>query len=607
MSAWRLPTISRRPRGGARSFLYGLAWLVCLGVLHGGWWPDWLENAGKDGWYTDDVRNLLGYFAYAEPDGFRDDLIGRYSRAQSPFAHHLVVAFFARLGYLRELTQYGPAVLWVLTAVLAARCGARLGRFPGAVFAAALVFAIPVYPERISGFLSRAFCFPGVFLFAEGLIAARPRRAGAAVLLTAAFYPTVGAALGFGLALWLGLLAPSTGPRDPWLQRLKIVGATGGLAVLLLLPTLWGLSEFGRTTSPADWAAYPEAGPGGIAGPGDRAPWRGVLEELNLLQRRLVDDKPYWEFALKNLGHPLFDDTVLYAALGFTMVRARRDRRARRLLILGLTALFGHWVTRVFYPIMYAPTRALQYIWPPFFHLALVAGAAEVARTMSMGAGEGLKRWSQRVGSKGGAVVSVLRRWLPPAVRFAVTGLVLVSVSGYGSREAGFVFRRSEAEIRMERYVASLPPETQVAGWPDDPMSNMAWVSGRQAFMTGEMHIPHHVGYLEQLRPRLYDLFAAYLAQEPQAVLDFADKYRVTHFLVDLRHFGPRGPAYMAPYRSEVARYHREGRQGKGFALRRFAPRITVASYGSYRVLSVKRLREETSDPSSVTGEDPRP
>lgn len=591
MSRRRLPHIP------PYSLLFGLSLVAVLAVLHGGWIPDWLENAGKDGWYTDDVRNLLGYFVYAEPEAFHDDLIGAYSRAQSPFAHHLLVAFFAKLGLLRELTQYGPAVVWAVAVALAARCGACLGGWPAAVLAATLVLVTPVYPQRIAGLLPRALCFPCVFWFAEGLLRARPKRAATAVVALAAFYPTVGAALGFGLAGWLLVFAPRVGPRWALGGRLKLVAAAGGLAVLTLVPTLWGLSEFGATTSHLDWETYPEAGPGGIAGPGDRWPWRGILEELRLLQSGLVDDQPFWEGPRRALGDPLFTDTALYAALGLTALRARRDRRARRLLLLGLTALFGHWITRVFYPLMYAPTRALQYVWPPFFLLAVVAGTAELARPVARGARglirRALERWGPRLSERNPRLARWAKRELGPfSARLAVFGLVLAAISGYGSSSAGFVFRRPEAELSLERFVAGLPPETLVAGWPDDPMSNLAWVSGRQVFMTGEMHIPHHVGYLEQLRPRLFDFFDAYLAHDPQEVLAFAEQYGVTHFMIDTRHFGPQSPRYMPPFGPKVAERHRESLRKGGFALARLAPQATVASRGPLRIVSVARLRE---------------
>lgn len=559
-----------------------------------GWLSEWLENAGRDGWYTDDARNLLGFFAYAEPEAFRDDLIGAYSRAQSPFAHHLLVAAFAKLGYLRELTQYGPALVWTLTVILAARCGAILGRFPGAVLAATLVLAVPVYPERVSGLLSRALCFPCVFWFTEGLLRSKPKVSAAAVITCAAFYPTVGAALGFGLVLWLVVFPKPTGARGPRLRRLKVVAATGGLAVLILLPTLWGLSRFGATTSHEDWSAYPEAGPRGIAGPGDRWPWRGVLEELHVVQRGLVDDRPFWTAPRRALGATLFDDTVLYGALGLCLLRARRDRRARRLLLLGLTALFAHWVTRLFYPWMYAPTRALQYLWPPFFHLSLVAGGQELGLRGARVTARVLRaaRASHESSSTLRSLVRRAATLLPSAVRLGVFALILSTASGHGNPQSGFVFRRSDGQLSLERYVAGLGPETHVAGWPDDPMSNLGWVSGRQVFMTGEMHIPHHKDYLDQLRPRLFDFFSAYLAHEPKDVLAFADKYRVTHFLIDTRHFGNRPPGYMPPFAAKIVKRHHEGRRRGGFALHRLASQLTVATQGPFRLVSIAKLRE---------------
>lgn len=561
----------------------GLALILVLALLHSSWIPAYLENAAKEGWYTDDVRNLLGFFVYAEPAAFRDDLIGAYSRAQSPVLHWAMVAAFAKLGLLRELTQFGPPAVWALTALLAARVGAALGRWPGALLAATLVLAIPVYPDRISGLLSRAAAFPCVFWFAHGLVRGRPREAGAAVVVLAGFYPTVAAALGFAFAAWRLLLARVTHTSAPLGRRARTVAVVGGLSILLLAPTAWRLSEFGPVTSNADWDAYPEAGPSGIAGPGDRWPWRRTLEELHLVQQRLIDDDPWIEAPREGLGGPLFGDTALFAALLLLGLRARRDPRARRLLILGAAALFGHWVTRVFYPWMYAPTRALRFIWPPFFHLALVAAAAELSRTLERGA----RRWPW--GSD--ATRRRLRRYGPWAPRVVVFTFILAVVSGEGDATAGFVFRQPERDLVMGRYVAQLPPRTLVAGMPDDPMSNLAWISGRQAFMTGEMHIPHHRGYLERLRPRLFDFFDAYFAHDVDAVLDFADAYGVTHFLVDDRHFGDRAPGYMPPFGARIRARHLQSRREGGFALARYGPAATVVERPPWRLVAVDELR----------------
>jgi len=568
-------------RGSSRQLIHiggVLAFITALGLLHGGWIPGYLENAGKDGWYTDDVRNLLGFFVFSDPQVYDGDPVGAYSRAQSPFLHWVLMAFFAKLGLLRELTQYGPPVLWAVTAFLAARAGAALGRWPGAFLAATLVLGLGIYVDRISGLMPRALCYPAVFWFSHGLIRGRPKEAGAAVIFLAGFYPTVGAALGFCFAGWLLLFHRVTPSFMPIRQRLRTVTVVAGLSVLLLVPTAWRLAEFGPTTSHADWAAYPEAGPGGITGPGDRWPWRGVLQEIHLIQSRLVDQQAWLEAPRRQLGSPLFEDTVLFAVLLLVGLRARRDARARRLLLLGAGALFGHWVTRVFYPWMYAPTRAITYMWPPFFLLAMVAGAAELCRP--------LERFVRGRLGQGRP-----RRLGPHLVRLAVFGAVLAIVSGRGDAKAGTVFRQPESALALARFVEALPSETLVAGLPDDAMSNLAWVSGRQAFMTGEMHIPHHRGYLDQIRLRLFDFFDAYLAHEVKDVLEFADEYGVTHFLVDDRHFGPNPLRYMPPFAARVSARHAESLRRGGFALSRLGPAATVAERPPLRLVSIQKLR----------------
>ena len=116
--------------------------LIVAGLLlwlNASWFEEYLTNSGRLGWYTDDVRNLIGFFAYENPGAFTNDYIGGYSRAQSPFLHRWIMWAFAQFGLVREATQFGPPILLVLTSLMAGRAGYVLGRWPGAFITASLV------------------------------------------------------------------------------------------------------------------------------------------------------------------------------------------------------------------------------------------------------------------------------------------------------------------------------------------------------------------------------------------------------------------------------------------------------------------------------------
>jgi len=109
--------------------------------------------------------------------------------------------------------------------------------------------------------------------------------------------------------------------------------------------------------------------------------------------------------------------------------------------------------------------------------------------------------------------------------------------------------------------------------------------------MTGEMHIPHHAGYLDRLRPRLFDFFDAYFAHDVDDVLAFAEEYDVTHFLVDDRHFGDRPPGYMPPFGARIRARQQQSRREGGFALARYGPAATVVERPPWRLVAVDELR----------------
>lgn len=490
--------------------------------------------------FADDARNqVMPYLRWVEPEAFAGDFVSGYGLDTIPIGVQLLFWFGSLVVdpiFLSELLTY---VLLALTLVGAGGMSRRLApagwRNLTMVATLALVLGAQIYLERITGTLPRAFGYP---LFALGgwmLVEGRLRRASLVAALGAAFYPT-GAVLlaGAVFAVLIILPARARGELRPLSLRQR-GGVLAGLALAMLLavvPTLWATAKHGPRVTAQNLNDYPEGGPGGTHGPDDRPPYDGVIKGFDDFVRRgaFGSGRPAWAWPRKALGEVLlFDLAALAAMIGWF----RRGRRPRVLrfggLVLGVA--LGHALARVLAPYMYAPGRMVMYSVPLLTAVALPVG------------------WS--------ALLSDIGRRGRPVATLVFIGIALTFV-GSGTRYAGLTVKVDEEQQRLYRAVSTLPPSVVVAGWPDEAMSNLPYVSRRRAYMTGEMHIGYHVSYLEQLRTRLYPFFEAYLAREVDPLRRLRDQFGVTHILVERRHFTGRGKLYMQPYAQRIRKLWHE-------------------------------------------------
>ena len=132
---------------------------------------------------------------------------------------------------------------------------------------------------------------------------------------------------------------------------------------------------------------------------------------------------------------------------------------------------------------------------------------------------------------------------------------------------------------RIYKFISQLPERAMIAGWPDDPMSNVPYVGHRRALMTGEMHLAYHKGYLDEVRRRITDFFEAYYASSTGPIFALRDKYGVTHMFLELKHFQGPAPGYMPPLGAR-AKAFADANRSRGFELMRQLDRATVAKSG---------------------------
>ncbi|MGA9822713.1 MAG: hypothetical protein WBQ36_14100, partial [Desulfobaccales bacterium] len=105
--------------------------------------------------------------------------------------------------------------------------------------------------------------------------------------------------------------------------------------------------------------------------------------------------------------------------------------------------------------------------------------------------------------------------------------------------------------------LAATPKDAIIAGHPD-LMDNVPTFARRRALVTYKLAHPWSKGLWQKIEPRLEDLFAAYYAADPQEVIAFCRKYRVSFLVVDDRHFTPEflaGGRFFVPMVERVPKY----------------------------------------------------
>jgi hypothetical protein len=518
------------------------ALLVAAGValLAGGFGPPLVEHARGSfaaEVLSDDARALLPpFFRWEDPRLFPRDYAGDYHLAlMAPLYQGLYFAGAKTVSVI-TLSKVLPYLLLVALAVLVGLTAWRLAGGAGALVAAALCLATDHFLNLAVGGLPRAFGAPLFAASACALVWGRPIFAAVAGILAASIYPVM--AIPGGLALGVLLLAMPRRDRGQGLgwsarRRLLVLAAAAGGMILCLLPSTRSLDAYGRVLRPDDVAEYPEAGPGGRYGPGSRAPF----DRLDAAVAK------HWPKAIAGGGAPILAAGQALRArhaevaegllLGFMIlgcaVACVRQDAARRLGTLALGTAVAYVVAVRVAPYFYLPQRYVTYPVPVLAILAVPTAAAALA-------------W---------------RSWLRAPFVLAAGLVVLALWGGRGSPTAGQL--RIADPDGFYAFVATLPPDALVAGWPRD-VDSVAYLSRRQTLVALQTHQAFHAGFLDEMRRRMRALLAATYARELAPLRALRDDLGVTHLVVREEHL-TTPPWYFAPFGVWVRNQFRGFRQ----------------------------------------------
>jgi hypothetical protein len=103
----------------------------------------------------------------------------------------------------------------------------------------------------------------------------------------------------------------------------------------------------------------------------------------------------------------------------------------------------------------------------------------------------------------------------------------------------------------MFDFVASLPSDVLIAGWPKGDMTSVRLYAGRRTLVDYENHLAFHRRAIELLRPRATLSIQAALSHSDEPLRRLRDEHGVTHFL-HRRRGRDWQPRYFKPFQAVI-------------------------------------------------------
>lgn len=484
----------------------------------------------------EEVRINFPYHRYADPELFQDDYITRYLESNNKnYAFKLInLAWAAAFGDVTSLHLYVlPFLLWLifLAGVYVAAKG--MGGLPAAWGALALALSQTNVSYQILSSTPHAFAFP---LLAWIVVAMQRRRYWPLMLLivlSALLYPPCAVIGGLSFA-WF--LVPTRDEQRlwhlgswTWGRRIVALAVTGAIAVALAAASLVQSSEFGATIKPnTQVLAYPEAGSQGRYFIGTQKP---ILYTISSFTEQF-----HVPIGSESVAKILF---LLYVLLCLWFLVAKRNSEERR----ALWAFCGGALVAGLLGLAFMPALAYRLLYYPLHILFVFAVPLLVV--------QGVVRLSSATGP--------IRRHLLLSSAVVTALLSAAMDKGYPGGKAALVIHLKPDQREVLEFVAKMPKDIIVAGWPTGLIESVPYFAKRPAFLLNKTHYPLHTRYVEEMRRRMFALIDAYFGADERALARLRDEWGVDMLIASETRLkdGPGKSDYFEPfdsYLSEMAR-----------------------------------------------------
>lgn len=560
------------------------SWLMMLAF----WLPVYLPQLYRSARFSlepevmcDDVRIVqFHFFHWMDPELFANDELGKYHTDGTPELYRGLYYLVAKLYDPFAFTKLVPYLLYGIALVGIGVAAKRLGGRAATFVAVTLCLSSPIFLNRMSGVLPRAFAYPILAWMAAALVTGRVRSFAALTILGTGFYPVLTLLGGSSLATWLfALPRRDRGSASDWSLKRRLIwlGGTAALCALLTAPFVLRMAPYGEAITPAMIADYPEAGPGGRQDSQTRPPFAslGVAWKNAAALGLTGGGTPL----VPRIGRPVSSDTnlrermldVIYVmtALGCLSLWFARHSAMRRLATFAVAIGISYVLANAVAPKLVVPPRYTLYGVPILMILAVsTAPLGFVPRFLA-----------QR-----------LRRPLPvPHWSVLLSGiLILALLGGKGRSDMALARYVTPADQPLYSAIAALPKSSLVAGWPIGAIETMPIVTRRTPFLTRQIHVPYHTDITLRMRHRMRRLIAAYFATDLAPLRQLRDEFGVTHLVVEPARLQRPG-RYFRPFGPIISAAFAQG-QAAGFVVNRLRESAAVFDGGKYFVLDLTKL-----------------
>jgi hypothetical protein len=482
------------------------------------------------------------WFARQSPDTISDYTMRYYLTA-------IIPAFFKWL-YAGMTIWFEPAaaskVLTVILSLafigLSTACSLRLAGGAAAALSFFLATAGVVRNMFFMGGIQRGFGFCLASLALYFVIQGRLVALAVVAVISAGFYPAASIYMICALGLLVILPEAYRGTTKTWglSRRLALVTTTGALACLVVLPLILNGKNYGERLSRAAESEYQEWGSAGRYNQGDRGVSAGFLRKTFFstlssiyaprLDRALVRETDVGDLELSRdiipTMKPVLVMVLTVALAGFTLFRSRLSLspQALRCAIFFCAMLISFFAAKIFFPILYIPSR---YLILGVVSLTPIAFPAIWSNAFSKNLRSGLRNF---IIITFGALLLYYLGWTSLQIRR------FPSVSGNRS---------------LFNFIKTLPEDVVIASWPRGVANYIPLFTKRSVLVFEEGHQVFHRDFLEEMRRRTRALIAAYSAIDEKPFITLNRDYNVSYLLIQRSHLREL-PDYFAPFGYEL-------------------------------------------------------
>jgi hypothetical protein len=452
---------------------------------------------------NDDVRQQIFWMRqWHDPTLFQHDLLADYARHYLPWGVKVLYWLASFVVNPILFSKILPGFLFVLLSATLYRIGSILEDRRLGWFVVCVSWLMPFFIDNLSGGLARAFAAPLLALFWCFWLSGNSRGMALTLLLQALFIPYIFPICASGVIIAWILMKTRQGEPPPFpasATNLAYLALAASLVVLFNYNFTW--SGYGPLVRAADMVNRPEFTSSGRVHivPVYTLPWEMI---------RLWEFIPPFHELGEVAGSFLCGLLILGALWGGWQIQwYLLLPRLQPIWCLGLASLLWYALARMFLLKLFIPDRYLIYTANLFYCMGLALCFHALTKDL----------FRHRVVTVGALSLVVV---------FSALRLQGVGLFDYS------------AGIPLYSALSKIPKDALVAGHPE-VMDNVMTFAHRRALVTFELAQPWSQGHWRQVRPRLEDFFAAYYATDPEVVRTFCRKYRISHLVLDERHFTP--------------------------------------------------------------------